>query len=80
MFLFLNICQMAGENRPPAYVCFPAVAPHRRDYQERQIEAGRIDKPPPSAHSAGGSAVFHKYMYVVYLLFKSKDKAAVAEI
>lgn len=26
-------------------------------------------------HVVGGSAVFHKYMYILYLLFKSKDKS-----
>lgn len=72
-----HISSHGDENLPSAYVCSPAVAPHRRDYQERQIEAGRIERPPPNVRSAG--AVFHEYMYVVYLLFKSKDKAA-AEI
>lgn len=54
--------------------------PHIQDYQECKIQPNQIDKPPPSAYVVGGSAVFHKYMYILYLLFKSKDKAAVEEI
>lgn len=45
-----------------------------RDYQASRSHPNQADKPPPSVYVVGGSAVFHKYMYILYLLFKSKDK------
>ncbi len=46
-----------------------------RDYQETEIRPNQADKPPPNVYVVGGSAVFHKYMYILYLLFKFKDKS-----
>lgn len=46
-----------------------------RDYQKSEIHPSQTDKPPPDVYVVGGSAVFHKYMYILYLLFKSKDKS-----
>lgn len=46
-----------------------------RDYQEKKTNPHQTDKPPPNVYVVGGSAVFHKYMYILYLLFKSKDKS-----
>lgn len=34
----------------------------------------QTDTPPPNAYVVGGSVVFHKYMYILYLLFKCGDK------
>lgn len=46
-----------------------------RDYPESDIHPNQTDKPPPNVYVVGGSAVFHKYMYILYLLFKSRDKS-----
>ncbi|XP_004547269.3 NADH dehydrogenase [ubiquinone] 1 alpha subcomplex assembly factor 2 isoform X1 [Maylandia zebra] len=34
----------------------------------------QTDTPPPNTYVMGGSVVFHKYMYILYLLFKCGDK------
>lgn len=46
-----------------------------RDYQESKIQPNQTDKPSPSVYVVGGSAVLHKSMYILYLLFKCKDKS-----
>ena len=48
---------------------------HLKYYQESDIHSNPTDKPPPNVYVLGGSAMFHKYMYILYLLLKSKDKS-----
>lgn len=43
--------------------------------RESEIHPNQTDKPPPNVYVVGGSTVFHKYMYILYLLFKANDKS-----
>lgn len=54
---------------------FSSSRPSSEITKESEIHPNQTDKPPPNVYVVGGSAVFHKYMYILYLLFKSKDKS-----